>query len=70
MFFTASSVMRKLPPSQGQISVTMVDKPKIWRLTREVKSTAGEGEEKDEVVVRLQGVISNKDLPPITNKHM
>jgi hypothetical protein len=49
--------------------VTKIDKPKTWRLTCEVDSS-GEGEEREEVVMRLQGILCNKDLPPITNKHL
>jgi hypothetical protein len=43
-----------------QLSVIKTAYPTRWRLMQ------GHGDDKSELVVRIQGVISHMDLPPIT----
>ena len=38
-------------------------KPKCWRLTNSQR----DGEEPEEIVVRVQGILAGMDLPPISN---
>jgi hypothetical protein len=41
-------------------SVASIDQPKSWKLSRTNSSN-----EKEEVVLRIQGIVCDKNLPPI-----
>ena len=45
-----------------QLSTIKAEHPTSWKLIR----TGDSPTEVEEVVLRLQGIISNKDLPPLT----
>lgn len=50
---------------QSQTAVQNFQNPYTWRL---INLGPTEQSEPEEVVLRVQGVLCSKDLPPITNK--
>jgi hypothetical protein len=52
----------KLQESIDQLCVTPMMFPKRWRLTLPITADTKEIEE---VILRIQGIITNKDLPPV-----
>jgi hypothetical protein len=63
-FVSKKSVKRtvNLQESIEQLCVTPMMFPKRWRLTLPITAAT---EEIEEVVLRVQGIITNKDLPPV-----
>jgi hypothetical protein len=54
--------MMKLQETMNQLCVTPTTFPKRWRFTLPITIDTKEIEE---VIFRIQGIITNKDLPPV-----
>lgn len=49
-----------------QAAVTQISAPHSWRMISVKSGDSADKDESEEIVMRLQGIICNKDLPPVT----